>query len=40
MHKGKVREIGNHYQLLAQRGYYHRLYELQYKEQKPMPTAK
>ncbi|ULL18396.1 ABC transporter ATP-binding protein [Paenibacillus sp. H1-7] len=40
MHKGKVREIGNHYQLLAQRGYYYRLYELQYKEQKPMPAAK
>ncbi|PZE21266.1 ABC transporter ATP-binding protein [Paenibacillus xerothermodurans] len=40
MHKGKVREIGNHYQLLAQRGYYYRLYELQYKEQKPMSTAK
>ncbi|MDF2959297.1 MAG: multidrug transporter ATPase [Paenibacillus sp.] len=40
MHKGKVRETGNHYQLLAQRGYYYRLYELQYKEQKPMPKAK
>ncbi|GAA4832033.1 ABC transporter ATP-binding protein [Paenibacillus vulneris] len=40
MHKGKVREIGNHYQLLAQRGYYYRLYELQYKDQKPMPAAK
>ncbi|MGF9714254.1 ABC transporter ATP-binding protein [Paenibacillus naphthalenovorans] len=40
MHKGKVREIGNHYQLLAQRGYYYRLYELQYKEQKPMPKAR
>lgn len=32
MHKGKVREMGNHYQLLAQRGYYYKLYELQYKE--------
>ncbi|MCP3773801.1 ABC transporter ATP-binding protein/permease [Paenibacillus sp. MZ04-78.2] len=31
MHKGKVRETGNHYQLLAQRGYYYRLFELQYK---------
>ncbi|WP_284644521.1 ABC transporter ATP-binding protein [Paenibacillus silviterrae] len=40
MHKGKVREIGNHYQLLAQRGYYYRLYELQYKEQKAMPKAR
>ncbi|GIP40758.1 lipid A ABC transporter permease/ATP-binding protein [Paenibacillus sp. J31TS4] len=33
MHKGKVREMGNHYQLLARKGYYHRLFELQYKEQ-------
>lgn len=40
MHKGKVREIGNHYQLLAQRGYYYRLYELQYKEQKPVSSAR
>lgn len=40
MHKGKVREIGNHYQLLAQRGYYYRLYELQYKEHKAMPKAR
>lgn len=32
MHKGKVRESGNHFQLLAQRGYYYKLYELQYKE--------
>ncbi|TVY09451.1 ABC transporter ATP-binding protein [Paenibacillus cremeus] len=40
MHKGRVREIGNHYQLLAQRGYYYRLYELQYKEQKPMQKAR
>ncbi|TBL68611.1 ABC transporter ATP-binding protein [Paenibacillus thalictri] len=40
MHKGKVREIGNHFQLLAQRGYYYRLYDLQYKDQKPMQRAK
>ncbi|SFK79355.1 ATP-binding cassette, subfamily B [Paenibacillus sp. 1_12] len=40
MHKGKLREIGNHYQLLAQRGYYHRLYELQFKETKPLLTAR
>lgn len=33
MHKGKVREIGNHFQLLSQHGYYHRLYQLQYKDQ-------
>jgi len=33
MHKGKVREIGSHQQLLAQRGIYWKLYELQYKDQ-------
>ncbi|MFZ1731599.1 MAG: ABC transporter ATP-binding protein [Bacteroidota bacterium] len=33
MHKGKIRERGNHQELLAQRGIYYRLYQLQYKEQ-------
>lgn len=33
MHKGKVREVGSHQQLLAQRGVYWRLYQLQYKDQ-------
>lgn len=33
MHKGQIREIGNHQELLAQRGIYYRLYQLQYKEQ-------
>ena len=33
MHKGHVREIGNHQELLAQRGIYWKLYQLQYKEQ-------
>src|SRR5688572_21065369 len=33
MHKGRVREIGTHQQLLAQRGLYYKLYELQYKDQ-------
>ncbi|MNC34497.1 putative multidrug resistance ABC transporter ATP-binding/permease protein YheH [compost metagenome] len=32
MHKGKVREKGNHFELLAKQGYYYRLYELQYKD--------
>jgi ATP-binding cassette subfamily B multidrug efflux pump len=32
MHKGKVREIGNHRELLSQRGYYYRLHQLQYKD--------
>ncbi len=30
MHKGKVREVGSHQELLAKKGYYYRLYELQY----------
>ena len=33
MHKGHVREIGTHQQLLAQRGIYWKLYQLQYKDQ-------
>jgi ATP-binding cassette, subfamily B, multidrug efflux pump len=32
-HKGKLREQGSHQELLAQRGIYHRLYQLQYKDQ-------
>ncbi|MGH8005959.1 MAG: ABC transporter ATP-binding protein [Candidatus Binatia bacterium] len=30
MHKGKVREVGTHQELIAQRGIYWRLYQLQY----------
>jgi ATP-binding cassette, subfamily B, multidrug efflux pump len=33
MHKGRLREQGSHQELLAQRGIYHRLYQLQYKDQ-------
>jgi ATP-binding cassette subfamily B multidrug efflux pump len=33
MHKGQVREIGSHQQLLANRGIYYKLYQLQYKDQ-------
>ncbi|MGD0215351.1 MAG: ABC transporter ATP-binding protein [Terriglobales bacterium] len=33
MHKGQVREQGSHQQLLAQRGVYYKLYQLQYKDQ-------
>jgi ATP-binding cassette, subfamily B, multidrug efflux pump len=32
-HKGRLREQGAHQELLAQRGIYYRLYQLQYKEQ-------
>jgi ATP-binding cassette, subfamily B, multidrug efflux pump len=33
MHKGQVREIGSHQELLAQHGIYWKLYQLQYKDQ-------
>src|SRR5215472_11701268 len=44
MHKGKVREMGTHQQLLAQRGLYYKLYQLQYQDQEipaalPQPTV-
>lgn len=32
LHKGEIRELGTHQQLLTQRGIYWRLYQLQYKE--------
>jgi len=41
-HKGRLREQGSHQQLLALRGIYYRLYQLQYKEQEmalPLPGA-
>jgi ATP-binding cassette subfamily B protein len=42
MHKGQLREVGTHQQLLAMRGIYWKLYELQYKDQEfrsPAPPA-
>jgi len=33
MHKGQLREIGSHQELLAHRGIYWKLYQLQYKDQ-------
>jgi ATP-binding cassette subfamily B protein len=33
MHKGQLREMGSHQQLLARRGLYWKLYQLQYKDQ-------
>jgi ATP-binding cassette subfamily B multidrug efflux pump len=45
MHKGKLRESGNHQELLALRGIYWKLYQLQYKDQErqgvvePLPPA-
>jgi ATP-binding cassette subfamily B protein len=39
MHKGQLREMGTHQQLLAQRGLYWKLYQLQYKDQETAPSA-
>jgi len=32
LHKGKIREMGTHQELLAQRGLYYNLFLLQYKD--------
>jgi len=47
MHKGQLREKGTHQELLAMRGLYWKLYQLQYKDQEavgtpaaPVPTAR
>ena len=39
MHKGQVREMGTHQQLLAQHGIYFKLYQLQYKDQEVQPAG-
>jgi ATP-binding cassette subfamily B protein len=39
MHKGQLRELGTHQELLGQRGIYWKLYQLQYKDQE-VPEAK
>ena len=33
MHKGQLREMGTHQELLVKRGLYWKLYQLQYKDQ-------
>ena len=38
MHKGRVREVGTHQELLERRGIYYKLYQLQYKDQE-FPAA-
>ncbi|MGD0547431.1 MAG: ABC transporter ATP-binding protein [Terracidiphilus sp.] len=39
MHKAQLREKGTHQQLLAQRGLYWKLYQLQYKDQEQLPAV-
>jgi ATP-binding cassette subfamily B protein len=39
MHKGRLRESGTHQQLLALRGIYWKLYQLQYKDQELVPVG-
>jgi ATP-binding cassette subfamily B multidrug efflux pump len=39
LHKGQVREIGTHQELIDQRGIYWRLYQLQYGCQSPTVSA-
>jgi ATP-binding cassette subfamily B protein len=40
LHKGELRESGTHQQLLARRGIYYRLYQLQYKDQEVRASAR
>ncbi|MCW5963666.1 MAG: ABC transporter ATP-binding protein [Bryobacterales bacterium] len=39
MHRGELREQGPHKELLALKGIYHRLYELQYREQERLESS-
>jgi ATP-binding cassette subfamily B protein len=39
MHKGQLREMGTHQELLAQRGLYWKLYQLQYKDQEQLSVV-
>jgi ATP-binding cassette subfamily B protein len=39
MHKGEIREMGTHQELLELKGIYHKLYRLQYKEQAAAPAG-
>jgi ATP-binding cassette subfamily B multidrug efflux pump len=40
MHKGQLREMGTHQELLAHRGIYYKLYQLQYKDQEIVDVAR
>jgi ATP-binding cassette subfamily B protein len=39
LHKGRIREVGTHQDLLAERGIYYRLYQLQYQDQEALPAT-
>ena len=39
MHKGELKEVGTHQELLTKRGIYYKLYQLQYKDQEISKTA-
>ncbi|HEU4939846.1 MAG TPA: ABC transporter ATP-binding protein [Vicinamibacterales bacterium] len=39
LHKGQLREMGTHQELLAQRGIYYKLYQLQYRDQEKETEA-
>jgi ATP-binding cassette subfamily B protein len=39
MHKGQLREQGTHQQLLAERGLYYKLYQLQYQDQEAVTPS-
>lgn len=39
LHKGEIRETGNHQSLLAKRGIYYKLYQLQYKDQEVVAAS-
>ncbi|HYM78116.1 MAG TPA: ABC transporter ATP-binding protein, partial [Candidatus Dormibacteraeota bacterium] len=40
MHKGQLREMGTHQELLAHRGIYYKLYQLQYKDQELVDVSR
>jgi ATP-binding cassette subfamily B protein len=39
LHKGQLREAGTHQELLALRGIYFKLYQLQYRDQERVEVA-
>jgi ATP-binding cassette subfamily B protein len=39
LHKGELREMGTHQELLARRGIYYKLYQLQYKDQEKLSAV-